>query len=69
MTLIAHYKEKAQYEQMRNVYERFFKIFPDAVCLSIPALFTANCNPVSHGVAADGLLLGIHLGGVYSLRA
>lgn len=42
MSLIAHYKEKAQYDQMRNVYERFFKVFPDAVRL--PSLFSSHRN-------------------------
>ena len=32
MSLIAHYKEKGQFDQMRGVYERFFKVFPNAVC-------------------------------------
>lgn len=31
MSLIAHYKERSQYDQMRSVYDRFFSVFPDAV--------------------------------------
>ena len=31
MTLISHYREKGQLDQMRSVYDRFFKVFPDAV--------------------------------------
>ena len=32
-TLIAHYREKGQFDQARKVYERFFKVFPSAVCI------------------------------------
>jgi len=32
MTLIAHYKEKDQPDNARKVYERFFAVFPSAVC-------------------------------------
>lgn len=31
MSLISHYKEKGQFDQMRSVYDRFLKVFPDAV--------------------------------------
>lgn len=33
MTLIAHYKEKDQPDNARKVYERFFAVFPSAVCI------------------------------------
>jgi cleavage stimulation factor subunit 3 len=32
MSLIAHYKEKDQPENVRKVYERFLAVFPSAVC-------------------------------------
>lgn len=35
MTLIAHYKEKDQPDNVRKVYERFFAVFPTAVCISL----------------------------------
>jgi cleavage stimulation factor subunit 3 len=33
-SLIDHYREKGQHDFARNVYERFFKVFPYAVCIS-----------------------------------
>jgi hypothetical protein len=33
-SLIDHYREKGQHDFARNVYERFLKVFPYAVCIS-----------------------------------
>lgn len=38
MSLIEHYYDKGQYDYVRHVYDRFFKVFPTAVCLSLSLL-------------------------------
>lgn len=42
MTLISHYREKGQLDQVRSVYERFFKVFPDAVRPSSSSIYTQS---------------------------
>lgn len=47
LALIAEHRRLNQVDALRDVYERFVKVFPQAVCLPLPCrLFDCHADPV-----------------------